>query len=591
MSGRRSSRRPGVRAVAVATALLLAALVAGCTTLPTTGAVHTRPDTEASSSSQAPYFVPPGPTPGDDPAGVVRGFLLAMQANPPSTAVARSFLSSRARSQWKPVGGTIVYDSSSVVPVGESVVARLTDAHRLDASGTWDSRTPGATATVPFSLVQEDGEWRIDNPPNALAVPSSYFSSLFVPFHLYFFDKTKSVLVPTRVYLPRGEQTATNLVRGLLAGPRGEAAGVVSSAFRPGTALDLAVVVSDSGVAEVPLGPDVLKLPRAELNRAVVQLAWTLRQVPGITRIRLTVDGNPVPLPDGRSDVGILEGIEYDPLTAPSRDLVAIAGGRVVQEDETGNAPVGGPFGRTGFALRSVALDADRHVLAGVASNGHQVYRAPDRGSRAASRVQTVLSGATSLLRPSFDRFGGLWLVDATARGAVVHLVVGRTDRVVRIPGISGHRVSAFTVSRDGTRFVAALAAEGQPTVLVSSLVRDAAGQLLEANPATRAGLGAEEVGPIRDLSQSGATTIAVLTQPTGRPGHIVFVEMDGSPGEPGAGAPDLVPGPLTAIATSPDPDLPLRVVTGDQHLLTLDDTGQWVRSSLEDVRAAAYPQ
>lgn len=581
---------PRARLLAIAATVLLA-LVTGCSTLPTSGEVHTRPDAEASATNQAPYFAPPGPTPGDDREGVVRGFLLAMQANPPSTAVARSFLSNRARSTWKPVGGTIVYDASAVGSEGDTVTARLSDAHRLDATGTWDTGTPVGTATVGFSLVQERGEWRIDNPPNALAVPASYFSSLFVPFHLYFFDKTGTVLVPTRVYLPRGEQTATNLVRGLLAGPGEGMGGVVESAFPPRTDLDLAVVVSDAGVAEVPLGPDLLKLSPADLNRAVVQLAWTLRQVPGITRIRLTVDGVTVPMPDGRSDVGVLEGIEYDPLTAPSRDLLAIAGGRVVQEDSTGSTPIGGPFGRTGFALRSVALDADRHLVAAVASNGRQVYRAPDQGSRAAGRVQTLLDDATSLLRPSYDRFGGLWVLDATARGAVVHLVVGRHDRVVRIPGISGRRVSAFTVSRDGTRFVAALAGESQPSVLVSPIVRDATGRFVRANASTRAGLTADEVGPIRDLSQSGATTVAVLTQPTGGPGRIVFVEMDGSPGEPGAGTPDLVPGPLVAIAASPDSDLPLRVVTGDKRLLGLDQSGQWVRSSLSSVLAAAYPQ
>ncbi|MGO4255859.1 LpqB family beta-propeller domain-containing protein [Marmoricola sp. RAF53] len=572
-------------------ALLLLALVTGCTTLPTTGEVHTRPDADASASNQAPYFVPPGPTPGDDREGVVRGFLLAMQANPPSTTVARSFLSSSARASWKPVGGTIVYDSSSVVTEGDQVVARLGAAHRLDATGTWDASAPAGTQPVPFSLVQENGEWRIDNPPNALAVPASYFSSLFVPFHLYFFDRTGTVLVPTRVYLPRGEQTATNLVRGILAGPPAGLSGVVSSAFPPRTALDLAVVVSDEGVAEVPLGPDLLKLSPADLNRAVVQLAWALRQVPGITRIRLTVDGVTVPLPDGRSDVGVLEGIEYDPLTAPSRDLVAVADGRVVQEDSTGSTPVGGPFGRTGFALRSVALDADRHLVAAVASNGRQVYRAPDQGSRAASRVQTLLTGGTSLLRPAYDRFGGLWVVDATARGAVVHLIVGRSDRVVHLPGISGRRISAFTVSRDGTRFVAALVDANAPAVLVSPLLRDAAGRFVRADPPTRVGLGADEVGPIKDVSQSGATTVAVLTQAAGGPGRIVFVEMDGSPGEPGARTPDLVPGQIAAIAASPDTDLTLRVVTGDQHLLTLEPSGQWVRSPLTDVLAAAYPQ
>src|SRR5690349_14740113 len=105
-------RRPAGRGRAAVAVALLGMLVCGCSTLPTTGAVHTRPDTNAGSGDEAPYFAPPGPTPGAGREDVVRGFLLAMQANPPSTAVARSFLSARARASWKPVNGTVVYDAS-----------------------------------------------------------------------------------------------------------------------------------------------------------------------------------------------------------------------------------------------------------------------------------------------------------------------------------------------------------------------------------------------------------------------------------------------------------------------------------------------
>lgn len=570
--------------------VLALVLTSACSNLPTEGEVRTRPDAAGEVSNQAPYFVPPGPTPGDDPEGVVRGFLLAMQANPPSTSVARRFLSDRARSAWKPVGGTIVYDGASVDSSGSNVFARLSDAHRLDATGTWDTGEPVGATTVPFTLVRQGSEWRIDNPPNALAVPASYFSSIFVPLHLYFFDQSGTVLVPTRVYLPRGKETATNLVRGLLAGPGSAMAGVVSTAF-PKTDLELAVVVNDDGVAEVPLGAPVLRLSATDLNRVVVQLAWTLRQVPGITRIRITVDGATVPMPDGRSEVGILEGIEYDPLTAPAKEVVAIAGDRVVRIGPNDGSPIGGPLGAEGFALRSVAMDANRHQVAGVSANGRRVYQASDRGSRAAVNVRSVLEGATGVLRPVYDRFGGLWLVDATRNGAVVHLVVGNHSREVQIPGISGRRIGAFTVSRDGTRFVAAQSGGTAEGLLISALVRDQSGQLVRAEPASGARLGETAVGPIRDVAQSGATTLAVLTQTVDGPGRITFVEMDGSPGAPGTGTPDLVPGPLLGLAAGPDPDLALQVVTGGQVLLRLDRSGQWVRSPVAEVRAAAYPQ
>jgi hypothetical protein len=571
-------------------ALVLVVLVlGGCSTLPASGPVHTRPDPSVNASLAAPYFEPPGPTRGDDQAGIVRGFLLAMQANPPSTAVAREFLSERSRTEWKPVQGTIVYDVSTVETAGGAVSARLTDAHRLDPSGGWIGGTAAATTTVPFSLVQEGGQWRIDNPPNALAVPSSYFSSLFAPFDLYFYDRSGTVLVPSRVYIPRGEQTATDLVRGLLAGPSASLAQVAVSAFAPQTGLDLSVVVNDAGVAEIPLGPRFSQLAPADLARAVAQLARTLRQVPGINRLRVTVAGTPVPLIGGATDVSVNAGSEADPDLAQARDLVAIQNKRVVRLGTGVPTPIGGPLGQPGFSLRSVALDIAAYRVAAVATNGTRLYTAADRGSTAVKDVSSMLVGASNLLRPTYDQFGGLWDIDATPGGAVVHLVGTRRDRVLSVPGISGQRVSAFTVTADGTRLVAALATGSTPTILVSSIVRSTSGAVLDVLPAGRIPYNGADLGAAIDVAQNSPTTVAVLSQATKDSGRIVSLELDGSPGDPSTATPALVPGVLVGLVASPDTSLPEQVITYDHRLLLRGDTGQWVRAA-DAVLAGAYP-
>ena len=573
---------------------LVALALCGCSSLPVTGEVHTDPAASGESTNQAPYFAPPGPGADDTPDEVVRGFLLAMQANPPSTAVARSFLTSRAKTTWRPGQGTIVYDAPTVEGSGAEVTARLRGAHRLSTHGVWLDGTDSTTTTVSFNLVQEGGHWRIDNPPNALAIPASYFTSLFVPFNLYWFDRTGSVLVPTKVYVPRGEETATNLVRGLLAGPPPAQQQVAVNAFPGQAALDFAVVVNDAGIAEVPLGPAVLRLAPADLNRLVVQLAWTLRQVPGIDRFRITVDGAPVPLSDGRIDVSVGVGSDYDPLASAQRDLLVLSSGRVVKDDGDRGVPIGGPFGQTGYALRSLAWDAHDELVAAVTANGRRVFVAPDHGSRAASKVQTVFDGGTDVLRPSYDRFGGLWLVDRTASGAVVHVVRNGRDRVVPVPGVTGRRVSAFTVTRDGSALVAVLASGTNPVVEVSGLVRAPNGRVQQATPARTLLVSGADLGPAADVNQNGATSVAVLTRPPAGGDQIVYVQLDGSPGpqlSEGAGAPESVPGALSGVVTSPDPVLPLRVVTADGRLYTYVDTGSWSRTSIPGVTAAAYAQ
>jgi hypothetical protein len=573
----------------------LLVVLCGCTTLPDSGQVHTDVAGSDDTNNQAPYFAPPGPVTNDSPSGIARGFLLAMQANPPSTAVARSFLTSRAKATWKPNEGTIVYDAATVDSSGTQVTARLRGAHRLSPEGAWLGGTDATTTSVPFTLVQQDGQWRIDNPPDALAVPASYFSSLFEGFNLYFFDHTGTVLVPTKVYVPRGEETATNLVRGLLAGPPSSQRDVAVSAFPSGLDLDLlAVVVSDAGIAEVPLGPSVLALTPAELNQMVVQLAWTLRQVPGITRFKITVDGAPVTLSDGRNDVSVSAGAEYDPVATSQRELLAINGGRVVRDDGDTVAPVAGPFGQVGFSLRSLAWSTRNHSVAGVATSGHRVFVAPDRGARASTRVRTVLDGGTNLLRPTYDRFGGLWLVDVTKNGAVVHLMTGRRDRVVQVEGISGRQVSAFTVTRDGTALVAVLASGTNPTVEVSNLVRDSDGRLQRATTVRTVQIGGADLGPARDVVQNTATVLAILTRPAAGPNQVVYLELDGSPNppeSPDSGSPDTVPGGIASLVASPDPALGLRAVTSDGRLFALVEDGRWSRVPLSGVVAAAYAQ
>src|SRR5829696_6016407 len=112
----------------LALAALVVVLVCGCSNLPDSGQVHTRPVGSRATNNQASYFAPPGPNDSDNPESIVRGFLLAMQANPPSVAVARSFLSRRAKATWKPNEGTIVYDGKTVESVGNEVAAQLRES-------------------------------------------------------------------------------------------------------------------------------------------------------------------------------------------------------------------------------------------------------------------------------------------------------------------------------------------------------------------------------------------------------------------------------------------------------------------------------
>jgi hypothetical protein len=584
MSARRTSRP---RTALVALLLLVASALAGCTTLPESGPVHRQAADPSERPLDAPYFNPPGPAKDGSPAAIVSGFLVAMQANPLSTSVAREFLSERAKTTWKPNRGTIVYEASTVLPTRTGATVRLADTRRLDARGGWRGSSPGRSEDLDISLVSEGGQWRVDNPVNALVVPTPFFDRSFERFNLYFFDQTGRVLLPDPVFVPRGQQTATNLVRGLLAGPGATIGEISRSALPVRTDLDLSVVVTGSGVAEVPLSREVLQASPAEISRAVDQLAWTLRQVPDIERVRITVDGAPVPLPGGRIDAPVTSGSELDAAGTSKSALWGLRGGRVVALTAA-SARVDGPLGGPGYSMRSLAVSEAPRRIAAVSGNGTTVFVAPAQGGSAASAVSRPVLHGTDVLRPSYDMFGDLWLVDRTRRGARVLVVSGDETREVQVPGVTGTDVSAFSVARDGSRLAVAYAGTPAQPIRVTDILRTDEGTVSGAGQSQTFSPGLADAARIVDIGWRDPATLAVLSRATSEISRVDFVSADGSPTAPTLVEPSVFRGATQAMVVAPDTSLPLRLITPDQRLYTVSSNGSWPRTS-SNVEAAAY--
>lgn len=581
------------RLVALLLLACTAALGAGCAALPQNGPVHRAAGEPASSAPEEPYFDPPGPAAGASRTDIVKGFLVAMQANPINSGAARGFLSEHASASWKPDDGTIVYDTSAVDQRGSAVVARFSDTHRLDADGTW-APGPNRTTTLHFRMVREHGQWRIDNPMAALLVRTSYFEAQYVPYDLYFFDNTEKVLVPETVYIAQGQATATSLVRGLLRGPDAQLAPAAHTAFPTDTSLEPSVAVTDSGVAEVPLGPGVLKLSPSELDRVLLQLAWTLTPVPGVARVRITVNGTPVALPDGRTDFTADDGSEFAPTglgTTP--DLIGIRGGRVVTVGASTVQPVAGAFGKRGLALRSVALGRSGATIAAVSQSGTTAYVAS--ATATGGGFERVLDTGHDLLRPVFDLDGTLWLVDRTQAGAVVHLAHDGRTRVISVPGVSGHAITSFALSPDGTRLAVGLQDGVRPEVLVDTVVRGPAGAVQSVRAGLRLPLSeadpAHRLGPVVDVGWRTPTMVAALTRPSATTSRVVYAMSDGSPGGNGLVQPDPVTATGAAIVVDADEGLPLLLLDGKGRLERLDLAGKWDTRSTPSLVGAAYAQ
>lgn len=577
-----------IRIRAVLTALLTVVALAGCSTLPESGSVHRAAADRPDRPQDAPYFNPPGPAQDGSPEAIVSGFLVAMQANPLSTSVAREFLSQRARSTWKPDRGTVVYEAFTVRTTSTGAQVRLADIRRLDARGGWLGGPRGRSEILDVELVSENGQWRVEDPVDALVVPMSFFDRSFARFNLYFFDQTGRVLLPDPVFIPRGEQTATNLVRGLLAGPGEDTIGEVSrSALPSGTDLDLSVVVTESGTAEVPLSREALRASPRDLSRAVDQLAWTLRQVPGIERVRITVGGAPVPLPGGRTDAPISSGAELDAGGIADARLWAVREGRVVDLSAASASPIPGTLGRPGYSVRSLAVSEAPRRVAAVSGSGTSVFVVPADGGTS-SVVSRPVTGGADLLRPSYDMFGDLWLLDRTSRGARVRVVRGNDVRTLRVPGVTGADVAAFSMARDGSRLAVAYSGTPAAPVRVTHIVRTDEGIVSGAGRARALSPQNGDGDRIVDIGWRDPATLAVLSRPTAETSQVRFISADGSPTPTTLVEPSVFRGAAQAMVVAPDPELPIRLTTPDQRLYTLSGTGNWPRTSSK-VAAATY--
>ncbi|RLV49895.1 hypothetical protein D9V37_08405 [Nocardioides mangrovicus] len=572
------------RVLALVSCLLL---LAGCGMLPTSGVVHHTAGSGDGVEEGDARFSAPGPADGDDPVAIVNGFLQAMTANPATTSVARSYLSRDARGSWNPTRGTVVYSTASVTQRGsQQVRARLADPRLLDSRGSWLGSAPAAAGRLSLQVVREDGQWRITDPPDELLVPDWFLDQRYQPYNLYYFDPSEQTLVPDRVYVPRGEQAPSQLVRALLNGPGPGLSTRVRTEFPPQTQLNLSVVVADDGTAEIPLsgpsGDHLASLPSAKLSRAAAQLAWTLRQVPGVSRLRITVGDTAITLPDGRRDFSAQSGNRYAPTVATARSaLYGLRKGRLVVRTGTTEQPVAGAFGTGAFVLRSFAVRLDGGAVAGVSGNGRMLYVSRRLGAGADAPPPSRVYAGADLLRPGYDMFGTLWWVDDASSGARVYRMVDGTPTPVRVPGVSGAKVKSFTISRDGTSLVAVVDATGGDQVIAAGLERTADGDVVGALPGRSIGNVPDDLDDLRDVVWRSPNDLAVLGRLPNGVFEVLFVSLDGSPGDPRAVPPDTRRGEVTGLVGAPDSTLPLYLVLSGGQLLRLDDSSRWAASGI----------
>lgn len=528
--------------------LLAAALLAGCVRMPTSGPVVESEVTAGAEDVPGISFDPRPPQEGEPAADIVDGFFEAMKATPVSTTVARQFLSREAAESWTPEQQILTYAELGDASTGIFVRVPLTDVNTYDVRGAWQRTDAGAQLSL--RLVQEDGEWRIDELPDALIVPDSWFDDWYERAALYYFDPTSQVLVPEPVFVPRGEGYASSLVRGLLTPPGEESLDVVRSYFPPGTTPGLSVPI-ESGIARVALSGDPDAVDDETAERMLTQLVWTLGQEPRISAVELSVGDRTFTGPGGLAPVNLSFGAAYDPNgDRASTDLFALQEDRLVTGRVGDLGPTSGPFGEPGYGLRSIGVNLPGTRVAAVSATGTDLLLAATEAPT--GEVTTPVVGAVDLAAPHWDHRDRIWVLDRGAgRARVVQVADGVAAEIV-VPGLTGRRLTELIVSRDGSRLVAVVRGAKADRVVSVRVRHDAAGTVLGFTPPRRLPLPTEDTVRIRDVAWRSPTTVSVLSDINEDFSQVRTISVDGSPGGISTSGTTSLRGPVRTLVSTP---------------------------------------
>ncbi len=390
----------------------------GCVNVPISGPIEKVEGQEAGCQNCVNVQVQP-PGAGDKPRDIVEGYLRATSNYQPNYSVAKQYLSQMAAEKWSPESGVSIYTGSPTATANPDTVTltgRLVG--ELLPDRTYIARDQDLQ--IDFRLVQENGEWRISDPPPGLMVVEYSFTSFYQPYDLYFVGNGTS-LVPDHIYLPtlsNPANVASALMKALLKGPSKWLKPAVASAIPPNTSLSVDSVTITDGIAEVPLSDSVLALPDPQRSLLAAQIVYTLKT--GRRGQRCRDQGERAAVPGARSDPTSLTisvdaiSRNIDPVPFVSEDqLYAVRGGAVelvrTTTDTPATEPLAGPLGKGAFRVDALAVSVTNTDLAVTTDRRTSAASCinSDRGARHAN--STLLSGVTDLLRPQFTRYGEIW--------------------------------------------------------------------------------------------------------------------------------------------------------------------------------------
>lgn len=446
--------------------ILIAAVgLAGCSSIPNSGPVVRGARVDVVRNDGYVRVIARPPVAGMTPEALVRGFLNASASVADGDDTARQYLTFSASTGWNPNAQTEVYDAGALsITLERNDTVRITAPQLgiIDESHRYHVSAPGAVMTEDLHVTQEDGQWRIDEPPNALYLGQGDVARSFRAHPVYFLNATRTRLVPEYVMLPLGTANViAALARATLAGPVGQGL--------RGSVLDKSHLlfgnnVGDLGSATIGLDRRVMGLSEPERNDLVAQLTWTLTALPSITSVSLQVDGQPLILSDGIVAHGRGNFSSLDPTREGSKHTLVF-----IREDRILSLVNGLPYLlRSGDATAEATVSPDGRTLIAVTATRKLLFVSATGG------LPTFVAAGSDLAAPTVLSSGQAWFVDREARGRMVTWDPQNGVKAVDTGLPARARILDFAIAPDEVRIALIVNDGATTTVRVGSIVREA---------------------------------------------------------------------------------------------------------------------
>jgi hypothetical protein len=554
------------RAAAFAAAVLVAAL-AGCASIPTSGAVNAG-DPRPREESVDLEVLPRGPQTGQTQQQILDGFIEAAASPRGNYEIAREYLTPAFAGEWASDAGTIidVLADRGFSQLGENAIrVQAVPSGNLAPNGQYLEAVTTAPVQLEYAFEQVDGEWRISRAPEGLLIDETTFRLVYREYTLAFFDPQYRFVVPDARWFAGRESAQTSIVRALLEGPVEWLAPGVVSAIPEDVALDPATVPVNDGVAEVSFAGAAFDNLQT-VQRMQYQLEQSLAGVRNVSDVRLSLNGSTQQVPDLESEPERAPRIDPRPVVYDGESFGHLAG--------TGDEVLGIP----GISEQVVALEPSGAALgpggtaaAVRATGGVYLVRAEEDA--------VPLDPRDGLITPALDVDDVVWSVPADAPDALAWFAVdGTASEQIPVPW-SASRIQAIELSRDGTRIAALLADGARTRVVVASIERDEDGLPVALGPVALELAGT--AGEPLDLAWLDAGTLGVLS--ASATGARLGLQEIGAPDTVGE-APE---GAVQLDGANSQRDL--RVLTSDGDLATRAGVG-WQEQD-RDVRFLATKQ